>query len=55
MDVFKVLKIKTRAFKLVSLLMDRQKSKLKHPVKEQFCIGAKGAHVSRVNDFMQIN
>lgn len=53
--MFKVLKIKTRAFKLVSLVMDRQKPKLKHPVKEQFYIGEKGAHVSRVNDFIQIN
>lgn len=54
MDVFKVLKIKTRAFKLVSLVMDRQKFQL-NPVKEQFCSGEKGAHVSHVNDFIQIN
>lgn len=44
--MFKVPKIKTRAFKLVSLVMDRHKSKIKHPVKEQFCIAEKGAHVS---------
>lgn len=50
--MLKVRKIKTGGFKLVSLVMDRQKSKLKHPVKEQFCSGEKGAHVSRVNDFI---
>lgn len=55
LDVFKALKIKTRPFKLVSLVMGRQKSKLKHPVKEQFCIGEKAAHVSHVSDFTQIN